>query len=302
MKVSDWRHADVDQMRALYEDERRQWWDGLGWDTTESWKEVEEARASWRLPGALVLSDGGDVLGWTFFLIEHGTAHIGGLTSDTVDTTRALIDAVMARASRCNAEAVACFTLDRAPGLSTELVARGFDHDSYRYLSRAADTAVTSSGVSVAERWRTEDVLPAAALLQVAYGDRGRHFAAHGEATEWLRYVRNLVDYPGCGRFDAASSRVLRDRDRLSGVVMMTTLGDGVAHVAQVAVHPEARRNGVAGRLLDDALAAAALHGRPRVTLLVEEGNTIAGKLYADRGFTQCATFVAARRQCPPAS
>jgi ribosomal-protein-alanine N-acetyltransferase len=78
---------------------------------------------------------------------------------------------------------------------------------------------------------------------------------------------------------------------------MMTALGPGVAHVAQVAVHPERRGKGLAGKLLDRALGLAHAAGRSRATLLVEDGATTARSLYARLGFRPCAGFVAARRE-----
>jgi GNAT superfamily N-acetyltransferase len=67
-----------------------------------------------------------------------------------------------------------------------------------------------------------------------------------------------------------------------------------------VAVHPDRRGQGLAGKLLDRALALAHATGRSRATLLVEDGASAARSLYARRGFRPCATFVAARRELRP--
>ena len=83
----------------------------------------------------------------------------------------------------------------------------------------------------------------------------------------------------------------------MTALVMMTALGPGVAHVAQVAVHPDHRGQGLAGKLLDRALGLAHAAGRSRTTLLVEEGASAARTLYARRGFRFCANFIAARRE-----
>jgi ribosomal protein S18 acetylase RimI-like enzyme len=93
------------------------------------------------------------------------------------------------------------------------------------------------------------------------------------------------------------ATRVLREDGRMIALVMMTALGPGVAHVAQVAVHPECRGRGLAGKLLDRALGLAHAAGRSRATLLVEDGARAARTLYARRGFRFCATFTAGRRE-----
>src|SRR6185503_13734933 len=146
------------------------------------------------------------------------------------------------------------------------------------------------------ETWRDEDEPAAGDLLRAAYGSNGRFFAAHGLPREWHHYVHNLVAYPGCGRFDRTATRVLREDGRMTAIVMMTALGPGVAHVAQVAVHPDRRGQGLAGKLLERALAMSHAAGRSRATLLVEEGAGAARTLYARLGFRPCATFIAARR------
>jgi ribosomal protein S18 acetylase RimI-like enzyme len=281
-------------VEALFEAERRQWLSDLGWDTAEAFSEIEDARTAGRLPGLLAVDDRGGICGWTYFLIDDRIAQVGSLVGESPEATRALIDSIVARAAG-HAECVTCFSYNRAPGLEAALAAHGFEVTRYQYLSRTAP-ALDPFRADGAGTWRDDDEQPAADLLRAAYGSNGRYFAAHGLSQEWQRYVHNLVAYPGCGRFDRTATRVLREDGRMAALVMMTALGPGVAHVAQVAVHPEHRRQGLAGKLLDRALALAHAAGRSRTTLLVEEGASAARTLYARLGFRPCATFIAARR------
>ena len=294
MRIRDWRYAETPAVEALYEAERRQWLAELGWDTTEAWPEIEGARTTGRLPGLLAVNDHGSICGWTYFLIDDRVAQVGSLVGESPEATRALVESVIARAAG-RADCVTCFSYNRAPGLDAVLTAHGFELTPYQYLSRSA-AALDPFRADGADRWRDDDEKPAAELLRVAYGSNGRFFAAHGLPEEWQRYVHNLAAYPGCGRFDRTATRVLREDGRMAALVMMTALGPGVAHVAQVAVHPDYRRQGLAGKLLDRALALAHAAGRSRTTLLVEEGASAARTLYARRGFRPCATFIAARR------
>ena len=295
MRIRDWRYAETPAVEALYEAERRQWLAELGWDTAEAWPEIEGARTTGRLPGLLAVNDHGSICGWTYFLIDDRVAQVGSLVGESPEATRALVDSVIARAAG-RADCVTCFSYNRAPGLDAVLTAHGFELTPYQYLSRSA-AALDPFRADGADRWRDDDEKPAAELLRVAYGSNGRFFAAHGLPEEWQRYVHNLVTYPGCGRFDPLATRVLREDGRMVALVMMTALGPGVAHVAKVAVHPERRGQGLAGKLLDRALALAHAAGRSRATLLVEAGASTARTLYAGHGFRPCATFVAARRE-----
>jgi GNAT superfamily N-acetyltransferase len=294
VRIRDWRDAEAPALEALYEAERRQWLNDLGWDTAEAWSEIEGARTAGRLPGLLAVDDRGSVCGWTYFLIDDRVAQVGSLVGESAEATRALIESVVARASG-QAECVTCFSYTKAPGLEDALAANGFEITRYHYLSRTANP-LDPTRADGADAWRDGDEKAAADLLRAAYGSNGRFFAAHGLPREWHRYVHNMVAYPGCGRFDGGATRVLRENGRLTATVMMTALGPGVAHVAQVAVHPDRRGQGLAGKLLDRALALAHAAGRSRATLLVEEGASAARALYAQRGFTPVATFIAARR------
>ena len=294
MRIRDWRYADTPAVEALYEAERRQWLTDLGWDTADAWPEIEGARTAGRLPGLLAVDDHGTICGWTYFLVDDRVAQVGSLVGESPEATRALVDSVVARAAG-HAECVTCFSYNRAPGLEAALTAHGFELTSYQYLSRVAP-ALDPFRSDGADAWRDDDEKPAADLLRTSYGSNGRFFAAHGLPQEWQRYVHNLVAYPGCGRFDRTATRVLREGGRVTALVMMTALGPGVAHVAQVAVHPERRGQGLAGKLLERALAMSHAAGRSRATLLVEDGASAARTLYARLGFRPCATFIAARK------
>jgi ribosomal protein S18 acetylase RimI-like enzyme len=295
VRIRDWRYAEPPALEALYEAERRQWLTDLGWDTADAWSEIEGARAAGRLPGLLAVDDRGSICGWTYFLIDDRVAQVGSLVGESPEATRALIDSVLVRA-KGHAECVTCFSYTRAPGLEAALGVHGFEITRYHYLSRTANP-LDAFRADVADAWRDGDETAAADLLRAAYGSNGRFFAPHGLPQEWERYVTNLVAFPGCGRFDRTATRVLREEGRLSALVMMTALGPGVAHVAQVAVQPDRRGQGLAGKLLDRALGLAHAAGRSRATLLVEEGASAARTLYGRRGFKRCATFIAARRE-----
>jgi ribosomal protein S18 acetylase RimI-like enzyme len=296
VRIRDWRYAETPAVEALYEAERRTWLNELGWDTAESWPEIEGARTAGRLPGLLAVDERGSICGWTYFLIDDRVAQVGSVVGESAEATRALLDSVIARAAG-HAECVTCFSYSHAPGLETALAAHGFEVTRYQYLSRTAP-AFDAFRPDGADSWRDGDEVPAADLLRSAYGSNGRFFAAHGLPHEWQRYVHNMLAFPGCGRFDRTATRVLRlDDGRIAALVMMTALSPGVAHVAQVAVHPEHRRQGLAGTLLERALGMAHATGRSRATLLVEDGAGAARTLYSRLGFRPCATFVAARRE-----
>jgi len=77
---------------------------------------------------------------------------------------------------------------------------------------------------------------------------------------------------------------------RLGFLLMLDELPDEVSglpqgFIAYMAVEPEARRHGVAARLLAAAEDAARARGLPHVALMVTEDNVAARELYAQAGY-----------------
>jgi GNAT superfamily N-acetyltransferase len=292
MTVHDWRDADPSDTQVFYAREQEYWVRELAWDASSAWREIEQARVTWGLPGFIASDTDRAVRGWAYFLPEGETAHLGGVVADTREATDALLDACLESALRPPRPArVSCFLPSRAEGFEQALRERGFMCEHYRYLSRPIGKGEETEE---AERWSPGDLLPAAALLRESYGAEGQHFAPRGTPEEWEQYVRSLVERPGCGVIEPAITRVIRDGTHLHALVLATRIAPGTLHLPQVAVHPTRRREGLARRLVEEACRAAAARGVKQATLLVAEGNASARSLYDKIGFTDASAFVAA--------
>jgi ribosomal protein S18 acetylase RimI-like enzyme len=298
MILRDWREADPAAVHACYERERQHWLDGLSWDTTWTWATVEQARFARGLPGFLAIDGTGRVEGWTFYVVDDNVLHIGGLVADSDAATRSLLDGVLHGSQETGAEATACFLLDRAAGLAGELEHHGFAVEPFHYLSLRLDASGLwrqADDRARLELWRDGDLEQVAALLARSYEtSAGRHFAPTGN---WDKYTTGLVEQAGCGVFDTTLTRLVRGDAGLRGAALVTTVSPSTAHIAQIAVHPEWRGRGLASHLLREAAARSAQAGKTELTLLVSEQNGPARRLYAAMGFTQRATFLAARRE-----
>jgi ribosomal protein S18 acetylase RimI-like enzyme len=71
------------------------------------------------------------------------------------------------------------------------------------------------------------------------------------------------------------------------GLVMLKLLARGAGYVYYVAVMPRFRRQGIGGRLLDEALSRLASLGVVDVYASVEEENAESKALFASRGFVR---------------
>jgi len=291
MVIRDWRDADPSDTRALYAREQEYWVRELAWDASTAWREIEEARVTWGLPGFIALDDDRTVRGWAYFLPEGETTHLGGVVADSAEGTGALLDACLDSALRPPRPArVSCFLPNRATGFADALRARGFTVERYRYLARPI---APSDAPPTAEPWRDTDLGPAAMLLRESYGEEGGQFAPRGTPAEWEQYVRSLVERPGCGIIEPHVTRVVHGEGRLEALVLATRIAPGTLHLPQVAVHPSRRRIGLARRLVEEACGAGASRGAKLATLLVSERNAAAVELYTKMGFAERSEFIA---------
>src|SRR5688572_18521640 len=95
MIVRDWRDADVADTQLLYAREQDFWVRELTWDASSSWREIEQARTTWGLPGRIAIDHKRTVRGWSYYMPDGETLHIGGIAADTKDATTALVDACL---------------------------------------------------------------------------------------------------------------------------------------------------------------------------------------------------------------
>jgi ribosomal protein S18 acetylase RimI-like enzyme len=291
MIVRDWKDAAPSDMQRLYAREQDYWTRELHWDAAAAWQEIEQARVGWGLRGCLAIDGDNAIRGWAYCLVEESTAHLGAVVADTPEATAALVDACLEVAlGRTRPVCVSCFGPGRATGVESVLESRGFRCEPYHYMSRPI---AVGAGALDADPWTAADVEPAARLFGAAYGPSGRHFAPHGTREEWEQYARTLVDRAGCGVMEPAVTRVLRSAEGMEALVLATRVAPDTVHLAQVAVHPSRRREGLARKLVEEACAAGAAGGATRATLLVGDSNRPARALYAGLGFAETAVFLA---------
>src|SRR5207302_10080860 len=102
-----------------------------------------------------------------------------------------------------------------------------------------------------------------------------------------LRFLNNIVRFPGCGTFDPASSlTVVHTASRaVVGMLLCSRVREDVGHVTQVCVLPEYRGRRIGESLI--GLCTQELRSRSflGLSLTVTEANTKAVELYRRLGF-----------------
>ncbi len=107
-----------------------------------------------------------------------------------------------------------------------------------------------------------------------------------------VRFLRNLVDNPGCGIFDPTTTRIALDGDgRVCGVIITSIIGPKTGMIPQISISPASQGKGVGTALMESYFQAALKTGLERTTLSVSDQNQGAYRLYKRLGFTNIFDF-----------
>jgi ribosomal protein S18 acetylase RimI-like enzyme len=317
MEILDLRHFSSADLRPLLEDEIAMWGRLLSWDYTTSAEMILRYMDAKILPGYAAI-ERGSIFGYSFFVYEQSKGVIGDLFvrdsvrdasrgSDRHEVEERLLTHVIE-------------TLQQSPGIhrveaqllahNTGEVARpflqqGFSRHPRVFMNFDIGKHPQASLPTLPPQfeirpWSEQEYQSAAALITAAY--RGHVDSEINDQYRTLsgslRFLNNIVRFPGCGTFDPQASFVVLDRHTLErrtstlvGLILCSLVRPDVGHITQVCVLPEYRSAG-----LGEAMMAAStrnLRGRGFrfISLTVTEANDRAIALYKRIGFESTWVF-----------
>jgi ribosomal protein S18 acetylase RimI-like enzyme len=300
-EILDLRHFSSADLRPLLDEEVESWGETLAWDYRSSSEMILRYVDAKILPGYAAV-ERGSLVGYSFFVYEGSKGVIGDLFVSQRRDVRAvemqLLDHVIETLQqspgvhRVEAQLLAHHTGE----LAEPFVTNGFQR--FRRLFLSLDLAVREISPIVGPRslkdvairdWREQDYQPAAGIITAAYrahidseiNDQYRTSAGS------LRFLNNIVRFPGCGVFDAEASFVAirQPTGSLIGLILCSRVRGDVGHVTQVCLLPQYRGEGIGEALM--AATSNALRRRRfnLLTLTVTEANYRAVDLYRKLGF-----------------
>ena len=306
MEILDLRHFTSADLRPLLDDETEVWARQLSWDYSSSAAMILRYVDSKILPGYAAV-ERGRIAGYAFFVYESSKGVIGdlyvangGRTENAQQVEERLLTHVIE-------------TLQQSPGIQrieaqllmhpTGVVARPFIDQGFQRHARLfmtlpladATPSCKMPGEIEIRRWTEQDYQAAAAVITAAY--RGHVDAQindqYRSLSGSLRFLNNIVRFPGCGTFDPESSFVAMHKPSRSviGLILCSRVGNDVGHVTQVCVVPEYRLHGIGESLL--AATRTNLYQRKfsLLSLTVTEANARAVELYLHLGFEKKRVF-----------
>ena len=307
MEILDLRHFSGADLRPLLEEEIAQWGRSLSWDYAGSAEMILRYMDAKILPGYAAI-ERGRIFGYSFFVYEQSKGVIGDLfVSDGASTAsrREVEERLLTHVIE---------TLQQSPGIhrveaqllahETGEVARPFLGQGFSRhprvfmnfeMARHPQTAPPLAPEFEIRPWSEEQYQTAAALITAAY--RGHVDSEINDQyrtlTGSLRFLNNIVRFPGCGTFDPQASFVVFERrtQTLIGLILCSQVRADVGHITQVCVLPEYRSAGLGLALL--AATTRSLRDRSfrSISLTVTQANDRAIALYKRIGYESWRVF-----------
>lgn len=307
MEILDLRHFSAADLRPLLEEEVASWGSLLSWDYSGSAEMILRYMEAKILPGYAAI-ERGNIFGYSFFVYEQSKGVIGdlfvrdgGRTANRREVEEKLLTHVIE-------------TLQQSPGIhrveaqllvhdtgevARPFLAQGFSRHPRVFMNfeiaKHPQTAPVLRAEFEMRPWMEEHYQGAAALITAAYrghvdseiNDQYRTLAGS------LRFLNNIVRFPGCGTFDPhASFVVVQRRTRtLVGLILCSQVRADVGHITQVCVLPEYRSAGLGVALLSATTKSLRLRHFHAISLTVTQANDRAIALYERIGFESQRVF-----------
>jgi ribosomal protein S18 acetylase RimI-like enzyme len=308
LEILDLRHFSARQLRPLLEAESRLWQQRLRWNYQSSTELLLQYLDSRILPGFVAL-DRGRICGFTFCVYEGQKAVVGdafALANDPaqmIHITQLLLHHLLQLLQHSPGiqRVESQLLLYDAGSIDEAFLAAGFA--MFPRLFMEYDLSPSHSpAISSGERrrralppyielvsWSSDHYQAAAELIHESYLGHidarinDQYCSLHGS----LRFLHNIVRFPGCGVFDPEASWVLRNQRNgaLIGMLLCSRVADDVAHITQLCVATAHRGQGLGLALLEHCIHHLTRSRFAAITLTVTEANHQAVKLYQDSGF-----------------
>jgi ribosomal protein S18 acetylase RimI-like enzyme len=307
VEILDLRHYSSGSLRPLLNHECELWAKSMAWDYQSSAEMILRYIDSKILPGYVAVENG-RVVGYTFFVYESSKGVIGDLFVSAEDSKQ---EAEI----RLRLLTHAIETLQQTPGihraeaqllvhdtgvLSQPFIKQGFTSFPRLFMRLPLKPMGPRSRMTQVEgieirHWAESDFHNAATLITACYlghidsdiNDQYRTSAGS------LRFLNNIVRFPGCGIFDAQGSFVARSRSNgaMIGLLLCSRVRADVGHVTQVCVLPEYRGRRLGEALMETCTANLRSRNFTELSLTVTRANTRAVELYERLGFETKRVF-----------
>ena len=305
MHIVDLRQVQSRSLENLFREESKHWLDELHWDYRPSIDLIRRFVDS-KVLGGYAAIENGSPAGYGFYVVEDRKGLIGGLFVSSkyaqAPITRELLSEMLtALRATPRLERIEAQLMPFGTELDPSFLSQHFRLHTRQFMLLLLEEARLSgkpvSGGLRIEPWTDRAFDSAARLIQLAYADHvdGKINDQYGSQAGALKFLRNIVLLPGCGQFLSEASFLVRPAtgDQPIGMVLTSTVAEGVGHTTQVCVTPGHQGHGVGRLLMEHSIAALKKRNYGALSLTVTCVNKRAIELYEHLGFRTLKTFAA---------
>jgi len=305
VEILDLRHLTARDFEPLLQEEIELWSKSLQWDYSASAELIRRFLESRSLPGYAAV-ERGRVVAYSFFVYEDHKGLIGDLFA-VADyrgpTEERLLDHVIEtlRGSPGLERIEAQLMMLGSPVLDVVFRRERFQAHGRKFMHLAIGSDMRSKfpprNLPDFEflPWDERYFEETAALITRAYYDHvdGAINDQYRSLSGALRFLRNIIHYPGCGQFHGGAAILARHRAtrKMHGLILTSTVNPGVGHITQVCTSPEFRGAGLGYELIRRAAMIFHEQGYTGISLTVTAANTGAVGLYERLGFRVMREF-----------
>jgi len=305
MQILDLRQIPSRKLEPLFHEETRHWRDELHWDYRPSVDLIRKFIDSHSL-GGYVAIENDKPAGYGFYVLEDHKGLIGGLyvspgESQEPITKLLLTEMVGALRATPRLQRVEAQLMPFGTELDPAFLSQYFKlHTRLFMLLPLAEAQLVnkplSSGLRL-EQWTDKAFESAARLIQLAYADHvdGEINDQYRSEAGGMKFLRNIVLLPGCGQFLPEASFLVRPAtgDRPVGMVLTSTVAEGVGHTTQICVMPGYQGHGIGRFMMESSIKALNRRKYESLSLTVTSANSSAVELYEHLGFRTIKKFAA---------
>ncbi len=306
LEIVDLTKLAPGSLDELLAEETQVWLDRLQWDFNGSAELVRRFANMGSLSGKALLCRG-NVVGYSYFIAEEGKGLLGDLyvmkQFSTPELENQLLNASVEDLIRnWNCTRVEC-QLILARSKLPQVAAFG----KVPAVFERNFMLLPESGFSLVARQ------PPNSCIIEPFGDHmqedasrliAESYSGHVDATindqyrsvaGARRFLRNIIQYPGCGSFSYGASFVARDHttNRAVGLSLASSISMEAGHITQLCISPKLRGTGLGYELLRRSIKGLAELGARQISLTVTSKNRLAVSLYERLGFRTAHFFPA---------
>ena len=305
MRVVPLSEVTIESAAELFEEEIQCWRSQLFWDYQPAVSLISKYIESRTLPGYGLITASGRVAGYSYYAVSHPIGYVGNmfvrrksaspqsydqLLDPTVSSLRAWgrVQRIECQAFSFNCDLAPLFTRYGFEALERHFLCR--DLVSRKDVGKQSDLASAFRIVN----WESRYLEPAAQVVFDSYQTSADYRICRDYQSQQgcLRFLRNLVDSPGCGTFFPETSYLALDSSgRVCAVLITSKIGPETGMIPQISVRQNCQGKGIGSQLLETYFQSAHRLGLKRVALSVSKSNKGAHQLYTRLGFSTAKDF-----------